>query len=63
MPLISEDTVVGRCPNCTKETVFEATDKKDVYTCVVCFKKAKQWKNGKIHWAVITDDHPYVDHL
>jgi len=63
MPLISEDTVVGKCPNCQKETVFTPTDDEHIFNCVSCFKKAKQWKNGKIHWAVITDDHPYVDYL
>jgi len=63
MPLLSEDTIVGRCPNCTKETIFEPTKDKDIFTCIVCYKKAKQWVNGKIHWAVISDDHPYVDYL
>jgi len=63
MKYFTEDTVVGTCPNCKKATVFEPTEKKDVFTCQSCYKNARQWKNGKIHWAVITDDHPYVDYL
>jgi hypothetical protein len=43
--------------------VFDATEDVNIYTCGLCYKKAKQWKNGKIHWAVITDDNSYVDYL
>ena len=60
---LSPDTVVGQCPNCRRDTVFDATEDINIYTCGLCYKKAKQWKNGKIHWAVITDDQPYVDYL
>lgn len=61
--MFNEDTVVGTCPNCKHETVFTPTKKHDVFTCMSCYKRAKQWKNGKIHWAVISDNHPYVDYL
>lgn len=63
MKLLDPEAIVGRCPSCRKETIFEETEDKNIYTCAVCYKKAKQWKNGKIHWAAITDDHPYVDYL
>lgn len=63
MELFDQKTVVGICPNCTKETIFSPTKREDVYTCKLCHKVARQWMNGKIHWAVITDDHPYVDYI
>ena len=63
MELFNSDTVVGICPNCKQQTIFHPTKKHDVFTCKLCHKIAKQWKNGKIHWAVITDDHPYVDYI
>lgn len=60
---IDKDTTVGICPNCKRETVFEPTEDKAIYNCGICYRKAKQWKNGKIHWAVITDDNRYVDYI
>jgi len=60
---ISKEALLGVCPNCSRETIFMSTDKKNINTCGLCFMKAKQWKNGKIHWAKITEEKDYVDYI
>ena len=55
--------MVGQCPHCKSDTVFRKTRDKNIYTCRVCYKTAKQFKNGKIHWFKVSETHPYIDYV
>ena len=55
--------IVGQCPHCKADTVFKKTGNKNIFLCRVCYKTAKQWKNGKIHWFKVSETHPYIDYV
>ena len=58
-----KNTTLGVCPNCKGDTVFKETKSKYIYKCGLCYKFAKQYKNGKIHWFKMSDNPQYSRHI
>lgn len=47
---------LGRCPHCNHVVPFMETEEKDIFTCSLCYKKAKQYVNGKVLYNKIIFD-------